>query len=219
MLNKYVLFPNYYLCIVFICPAIILAVLTAYEKRVNSKQARHRTSTFLSIILSIIFLITGMLIISCFSLFSSIKISTVDLNKYEKVLELNNYPSNEIIQAFPSKVPDTAVDPQFYYLSTIAGVTVALKYTLTNNEEIIDIMSHYSGVARWSGRINDDAKKYGISQETLNIFNNLSSIPTDVIIYILYFQDDNIQSLNHGKLCLVAVSQSKNEITYLAESW
>jgi hypothetical protein len=208
--------PNYYLGLIFAVPFIcfgIIAVLTAIEEMNNIN----------SIVITV--LLTVVLGFAAFVAFVTIFISaatteTTDINRYHKVLKLNGYPNNQLIQYFPNKIPSSDENIKFSYNPAFlqGGEVFALRFE-TDSDAIKSYSDLFSPKAKWIGIPSDSlAKTNGIF---LGEFNRVgyTKLPDDFTIYLFGSKPYKPNDWNHGELSLVAISEQRKEIIFLADKW
>lgn len=208
--------PHYCLGLIFVLPFIsfgIIAYLSTTEK-LNSIA-----STVITVLL-IIALGFAAFVAFIVIMVSTATTVTTDIDKYQKVLKLNSYPDNSLIQYFPDKIPNNAENIKFRYHPAFlqGGEVFVLKFE-TDSDSIKSYSELSSQKAQWIGKTNDSlAEKNGIF---LGEFDSAgyTELPKDFTIYLFESKPYKPHDWNHGQLCLVAISEQRNEIIFLADKW
>lgn len=80
-------------------------------------------------------------------------------------------------------------------------------------------IGEFSQAAKWIGKINDSkAMLNGIYSSDFEIMG-YTVLPEDFTIYLISSKPYKPNSWNHGETSIVAISQERNEIIFLANDW
>lgn len=144
---------------------------------------------------------------------------TTSTNKYERVLNLSDYPSNELLKHFPDKIPIGAKNTVFRYCPAFlqGGESYSLKFK-TDHKSTIKYCDEFSKDSKWSGKADSSgAEENGLAFGMLDDFG-YDELPDDFTIYIFYSKCLEA-NWNHGRISLAAISRVRDEIIFYAEDW
>ena len=202
--------PYWFIGLVFALPFISFGFVTYLTTKDKINKA---SSEVISLILTI-----ALGFVSLYSFFNiaiaAATTETTDVNKYQRVLRITNYPKNRLTKHFPRVIPDNANNISFRYHPAFmqGGEELILKFE-TSSVTINQYINDFKDKVIWTGNINDNPSAFGIIIPGFGEFG-YKSLPEDFIIYV--FLSDNS---NHGELSLVAISKVRNEIIFYAENW
>ncbi|MFS8501032.1 MAG: hypothetical protein FWJ59_04415, partial [Caldicoprobacter sp.] len=134
---------------------------------------------------------------------------------------VTGYPNNPLTQHFPNKIPDNAENIVFSYSPAFlqGGQFWGLRFE-TDSNSIENYIDQLSKRAKWIGKSGDSqAEANGISWGKFSDLGYIDLLPEDFTIYIIYSKPYKPNDWNHGELSLVAISEQRNEIIFLAEDW
>lgn len=147
---------------------------------------------------------------------------TTDTEKYERVLTLQGYPNDPLTRCFPDKIPENAENIEFLYHPAFVqgGERLALMFQ-TDSDSIKSYMDRISRGAKWVGKTSDnEAERHGIFNGRLSVLSYTSpGLPEDFVIYIIDSEPYRSNDWNHGERSLIAISEQKKEILFLADNW
>ncbi len=208
--------PKYLEGLIFLVPFACFGIMTFLGAKERYKIASSPVSTCLVIIILGFFMLFALIVIS----FDTATTETKDAGKYQRVLQLSDYPDNELIKCFPSEIPNNAKDIVFQYNPAfLQGGEVFLLKFATDIESIENYSKEFSLNSKWVGKPNDsEAGENGICT---GMFDNLgyTDLPEDFVIYLIDSKAYKPNDWNHGVITLVAISKQRKEIIYFAESW
>lgn len=145
--------------------------------------------------------------------FKSFPITNVNL--YPILYNKEKGGSKNLLEHFPTKIPDNATDVQFYYYPQFlqGGMDMKLEFK-ASKEEINSYVDKYKDKSTYERNSNDSSlfNRYGIS-EKYGI--NLNENRNDITIYVL----KTTGPTNHGYLSFMAVNDEHTEILFQAERW
>lgn len=203
--------PSYLGGLLFLIPFIIYSLIAYFE---SLKKLNKIFSNILSFVL---IFILGYLMIFAFFFVGVFAASTQTTNpsKYEKVLRLSNFPENELLEYFPKEISENATNIKFRYYPALGQGGTRLELMFQTDPTSIDYyITEFSSKAIWIGKFEETlSTDFAINEYTFRYFG-YKPLPDDFDIYI--FASENF---NHGKLSLVAISESSNTIIFLAERW
>lgn len=172
------------------------------------------TKRILMIIQGFIPLIVLILVVNLAVFVMSLPITNVNL--YSILYNKEKGGRKNLLEHFPTRIPESATDIQFYYIPQVlqGGMKIKLEFK-ASKEEIDSYIEKYKD--KYTIRnFNDSAislfirygipDKYGI---------NLNENRKDITIYIL----ETTGPSNHGKLAFIAVNDEHTEILFQAERW
>lgn len=208
--------PYYFEGLIFAVPFVCFGIITLFTLRGKLKLISS------SIITGALIYLLGF--VSIFALvFISVDAattSTTHLDKYERALKMRGYPKNSLIKNFPDKIPDSAKNIVFNYNPAFlqGGENFDLKFE-ADSDSIKRYTNEFSQKAKWMGKAGDsEAEENGIFIGAFNTFGYMN-LPEDFIIYLIDSKPYKPGNWNHGELSLVAISDQRNEIIFLAEDW
>lgn len=210
--------PYYFEGLVFAIPFVCFGIVT-YLVSIEKISIASSIATTVILIVAL-----GAVEIIAFILISidAGTTETTDAVKYERVLELTDYPNNPLTKCFPNEVPSDAKNIEFSYYPAFmqGGEDIALKFKI-DSDSIKRYVDKYSDMSMWAGKIDDnEAEDYGVITGTLNILGyTASGPPDDLSIYVIYSKPYRHNDWNHGELSLIAISEEENEIMFLASDW
>lgn len=125
-----------------------------------------------------------------------------------------------MIQYFPDKIPNNTENIKFSYNPAFlqGGEVFVLKFE-TDLDAIKSYSDLFSPKAKWIGKPSDSlAKTNGIF---LGEFNRIgyTKLPEDFTVYLFASKPSKPHDWNHGELSLVAISEQRGEIIFLADKW
>lgn len=208
--------PYYFKGLIFAVPFVSFGIITFFTVK---EKLKIGASSVITVILSFL-LGFGSLFAFIFLAFDAATTVTKDIGKYERVLNLKGYPKNSLIKYFPDKIPDNVKNVVFRYNPAFlqGGENFGLKF----EEDLASIKSYideFSQKAKWVGKASDsEAEKNGISSGKFNTLGYMK-LPDDFTIYLIDSKPYEPNNWNHGKLTLIAISEQKSEIIFLAENW
>lgn len=208
--------PYYSVGLIFAIPFVLFGIITYLT-------AKGILGSVASTIITVILIVTLGFILFVSFIFISIDAATTvttDIGKYNRVLKMKGYPDNLWIKYFPEKIPDNANDVLFSYNPAFiqGGERLALKFE-TDPVFINHYINELSDKVKWKGKSEDsEAAKNGIFSSTFSLLG-YSSLPEDFTIYLIMSKPYQPNNWNHGEFSLVAISQKRDEIIFLAEDW
>jgi len=208
--------PNYLEGLIFLLPFACFGIMTFFATKERYKIASSPVITCLLIIILGFFMLFALVFIS----FDTATTETTDVGKYQRVLQLSDYPNNELIKCFPSEIPYNAKDIVFrYHPAFLQGGEVFLLKFVTDTESTENYSKEFSQKSKWVGKSNDsEAAENGIFT---GIFYDLgyTDLPEDFSIYLIDSKSYKPNNWNHGVITLIAISKQRKEIIFYAEIW
>ena len=208
--------PYYIKGLIFIIPFLCFGIVTFYTA---ADKLSISASTIITSLL-IFALGIGMSIVFIFMSINAALTTTVDINRYERVLKVTGYPNNPLTRCFPDKIPADAQNISFHYNPAFlqGGEQFDLKYT-SDSVSINKYVKALSQGAKWIGKSNDsNAENNGIN--TADFYDaGYDELPEDFTIYLIEGKPYKQNNWNHGKISLIAISTQRNEIIFHAEDW
>ena len=196
-------------------PALCFGTITSHTVR---GKLNHFSSAFLTVLSIIVLPVVLFFGISFFSLDAE-SIPVTDVGSYSKVLRLNKYPSNALIQDFPAKIPADAKNTKFLYHPEEwqGSEDFELRFD-TVPDSLQKYETEFAAKAKWTGKFTDgDAEMHGISRGDFELFPG-GDLPDDFTIYL--FDSEPYQGgWNHGTASLAAVSTKRQEVLFYADKW
>lgn len=208
--------PYYFEGLIFAVPFICFGIITFFTVKEKLKRVSSSIMTGVLIFLSV----PAMLVTFTIMIFDAATTITTDISKYERVLNMSGYRSNSLIKHFPDKIPGSAKNIIFSYNPAFlqGGENFDLKFE-TDLDSIKSYINEFSQKAKWQGKASEnEAEKNGVFSGTFNTFGYMD-LPEDFTIYLIYSKPYKPSDWNHGELSLVAISQQRKEIIFLAEDW
>lgn len=208
--------PYYFQGLIFAVPFVCFGITTFFTVTEKLKIVASSVITFI-----LIFVLGFAMLFAI--VFVSIDLATnvtTDIDKYERVLKLTDYPNNPLTKYFPDKIPENTKNIVFSYNPAFlqGGENFALKFE-TNSDSIKNYIDEFSQIAKWIGKSSDgETERNGVFSATF-IFLDYTDLPEDYTIYLLDSKPYHPNNWNHGELSLVAISKQRNEIIFLAEDW
>lgn len=203
--------------LIFAIPFIIFGVITF--STVKGKLRTSTSAVLTGIMIPILSFAAFFYFI--FLIFVAASISVDDVSKYERVLRLTGFPENELISFFPSKVPQKADNIIFHYNPALlqGGESLILKFK-TNSKDIEKYKNEFVNKAKWIGNhalAKEENNELG--WKTFDFTEYGYNLPEDFVIYLLHSKPYKKDDWNHGEICIVAVSNQRNEIIFNTEKW
>lgn len=210
--------PYYLEGLLFLIPTLVFGLITFLLMK---NKIQFVISTTLTILLIPIFIVTSFFGILLFALDASLN-SINDIKKYERVMRLTGYPNNEITKAFPAKIPQDASEIHFHYNPAVlqGGQNFALRFK-SSLENIDNYVTNFSTSALLTGTYNEnELQNYYIHANFGGYYvgyNDCIDLPDGYNFYLMYGKE--YFEANHGKLCIISINQSINEIIFYGQRW
>jgi hypothetical protein len=208
--------PYYFEGLIFAMPFVCFGIITFFTLTEKLKIVAS------SVITGILIFVLGfaMLFALFFMSFDAATTVTMDIDKYERVLKLTDYPNNPLTKYFPRKIPSNTKNIIFSYNPAFlqGGENFNFKFE-TDSDSIKNYIDEFSQKAKWIGELSDsEAEKNGVFSGAFSMLG-YTDLPEDFTIYLIDSKPYHPYDWNHGELSLVAISKQRNEIIFLAEDW
>lgn len=208
--------PYYLMGLIFGVPFICFSIVAYFATKGKLINAISYIITILLIVVSVFIMFVTFTFISIDAATTEI----TDIEMYERVLKVKNYPENSLIDYFPEKIPDNAENIAFRYNPAFVqgGENFDLKFKI-DSDSINSYIREFSQQAKWIGKLNDsEAENNGVAFASFHALG-YDELPKDFTIYLIGSSPYKSMDWNHGQLSLVAISKIRNEIIFLAEDW
>lgn len=209
------LVPHYVLGLGFSLPFLTFGVITLFTCK---NRITKKSSNVISLIsfIPLSFLMVLLLVVT------GVIISTTGTDKpadYKKVLQINGYPKNPLLEPFPPDIPLNAQNIVFHYNPPFlqGGKVLKLRFQ-TDIITLLGYENRFQADALWSGNPTDSG---GSSPDTsLGISKaGFETLSGDYNIYTFYSKPYEENNWNHGKISLAAISLEKAEVIFYLETW
>ena len=208
--------PHFFKGLIFAIPFACFGITTFFT------AIRKLTIPVSTVITSCLIFVLGfaMFFTLIFVAFQEATTITTDVGKYERVLKLPSYPSNQLIKYFPNKIPGSAKSIVFSYCPAFlqGGENFNLKFE-TDSASINKYSEEFSTKAKWTGTWSTNkTENTGIMTGTFSMID-YAVLPEDFTIYLIDSKPYEPNNWNHGYLSVVAVSKQKKQIIFHTEQW
>ena len=208
--------PYYIIGLIFALPFLTYATIAFYTSKGKIGKVSSAIITMTLIIVFVIATFMGLVFIA----FDEAANTTTDIGKYEKALRITGYPDNHLTEHFPDKIPDNAQDLVFSYNPAFlqGGESLGLRFSI-DQYTISKYLEEFSQAAKKIGKIPDRFTMVdGIYSSDFEILG-YTVLPEDFTIFIIVSKPYESNDWNHGETSIVAISQERNEIIFLANDW
>lgn len=208
--------PYYLMGLIFIIPFVSFGIIAYFTARAEIVPVISHIITILLIVVSVLIMFVTFTFISI----DAATTETTDIEMYERVLKLKDYPENTLINYFPEKIPNNAENIAFRYNPAFVqgGENFQLKFK-TDSNSINKYIKEFSQEAKWTGKVNDsETENNGVFIASFHALG-YDKLPDDFTIYLIGSKPYRSMDWNHGELSLVAISKFRNEIIFVAEDW
>lgn len=209
--------PNYIQGLVFVIPFVALLGISLLA----AKNVIGKTVTNVFTIIVVVFAMVAMPLNFLYIAFDEATTFISDIAKYERVLKTVGYPENELVQNFPSQMPETYQLINFRYNGAFmqADEELILDYQ-TDSEGVQELTDKFSKTAIWTGTLDDEeCQNNGLATLDFRWLMGKNVLPADLVIYLFFSEPIHGGYTNHARFSLAAISQVNNEVLFYMEDW
>lgn len=205
--------PEYLLGLTFALPFISFALIAFFAYK---EKLKPTASVVITSILIPVLLVSSFFGLILFYMNEATKTIT-DVSLYERVLKINGYPENKLINFFPEKLPADANDIYFSYNPPFlqGGCNYILSYTTENSSGLSASKHKLANQAIWAGTYCQAASE----RNELELLFSSDELTEDFTIYLIYSRPYHERSWNHGEISAAAVSEKQNIIIFKCSDW
>jgi len=192
--------PLYYFGLVFLLPALVLALIALLACLDKLNAEKTLLFTFITIPVSIIACLFLLFIIGM----SQASTTVTSVSRYEHTMNIIKHSQKEQLSVFPEKIPNGAYNTMFYYNNSSwmeYSQTVVLQFS-SNKETIKGYVERF--------------KEFEIQENIEKVFDRvegyyIKDLPEDYSVYVIIDEGSHDR-----KVCAVSISQERNDIIFYA---
>ncbi|MBU5487336.1 hypothetical protein KQI77_04060 [Clostridium sp. MSJ-8] len=173
-----------------------------------------------TVVIVVVFIIIGNIVLT--NMLDKSGIIT-DLNKYEKVLKLNDYENNKIIEHFPCTIPDNCENYKFkeWELLEKGGIGIYLSfdnkdYIKSNKKEISQYRKKAVCAIAGEGPVSTLRDYYELPDDLLKWLEKKENYKN---IEVILLGGSDITAFRHGVCYGIAIDYNTYNILYFGEKW